>query len=162
MEIYFVLLKINYPKTLQPLTEVEGSYRPYGITYTIDGRKCTLYKDFKALKNANDVKHVRQGFLNLYHRCHTGLPLKDLYDEKELHNTHDFSHEGKQVTIFRIREGCIRFYFIYLCEKKVIILKVSSKRKDKLTKSEQSELEELAKKALAYQDHDLFLLRVLK
>jgi hypothetical protein len=92
-------------------------------------------------------------------KAHTGGPLSALYDVKKCHETHSFkwkAHDDHEEKVFRIwGAGDIRVNFIYLPDKKIVILKTWPKRKDKLTQGEKDHLENLAIEVLdTYEVYD--------
>ena len=72
------------------------------------------------------------------------MPLKELYDEKQCHETFSFEYKERTHKVFRIRQGPIRVNFIYLNDKRIVLLKTWAKRKDKLTKGDEKTLQDIA------------------
>lgn len=136
----------------------DGCWKVYTVCKTDRKASCTTRADVFHLE-ANDKKDARTSFVNLLNKAHTGQPLSALYDEKQCHETHSFKwkkHDENEEKVFRIwGTGDVRVNFIYLPDKRIVILKTWSKRKDKLSSGEKELLEELAKDVLdTYEAHE--------
>lgn len=143
---FFTRLKTGHPGPLKPPEDREGSWKVYHVCELADPRSSTTYADLAALEYKDKIQ-ARETFEHLNNCAQTGLPLSSLFDEKQCHPAHAFTpeYQNHEEKIWRIRGGPIRVYFIYLPEKRIVILKTSAKRKDKLSEREKKELEALAK-----------------
>ncbi len=109
--------------------------------------------DIKGMQNP-DAKAANLALINILHRAHIGKPFHALYDEKKYHEAHSFKWNNNTEKIFRVRQGDIRAYVFYLPNRVMLILKLSAKRKDKLSQAEKNELESLAIIALELQEQN--------
>jgi len=92
-------------------------------------------------------------FTVLGQKCESGKPLHEMYDKKKLHSALEFSYEnrrGEHVTdnVWRIRQENLRLYFIYLHDKRIVLLHLWYKRVDNLSESEEKHLGDLAEAIL--------------
>lgn len=147
---FFTRLKIGHPGPLVAPKDTPNSWKVYHICETSNCGSSTTFSDVAQL-DSMDTKQARETFIHLSNSAQTGLALNKLYDEKKCHEAHSFipngaSHEEK---IWRIwGSGAIRIYFIYLQDKKIVILKTSPKRTSVLTKGEKKHLEDMAQMVL--------------
>ena len=140
-------LKIGYPDPLRTPKDWEGSWKIYTVCTEESAKSCTTRKDIKSLQKQNK-ENARNTYVSFSNKAQTGLPLKELYDEKQCHIAHEFTLADpahQEIKIFRIwGTGKIRVYFIYLPEKRIVMLKTEPKHKDKLSDGEKLELETIA------------------
>lgn len=147
MPVFFTRLKVGHPEPLKPPEDWEGSWRIYTVCTTSNPKSCTTRTDVSKLE-LKDKLAARQAYVTFTNRAQTGQNLKDLYDDKQCHEAHSFkltAHDDHEEKIFRIRSGVIRLYFLYLPDRRIILLKTWPKRKDKLSQGEKLELEALAR-----------------
>jgi hypothetical protein len=167
MTTHFKRLKFGYPDPLKFPNDVEGSWKIYTVCNDSTVQSCTTREDVKRLQRQDQI-NARSTYVSFSNKAQTGLPLKDLYDEKKCHVAHEFTHTMpalQVVKVFRIwGAGTIRVYFIYLPGpgKRIAILKTKTKRQDKLTEGEKLELENIAKTVLNCVDEHGFDAREIK
>lgn len=86
----------------------------------------------------------------------TGQPLENIFDKKRCHDAHKFTDKnGRHQKIFRLRESNVRVYFIYPPPpplSMLLAIKISTKYKDRLSKSEKTELEKLVNLVIEHQE----------
>ncbi len=149
---YIAFTSTGYPKSINTFTITKNSWHVYLLCDTDLEGYCYFYNDVKQIKNVEDKKKVQNALLQLGQRCESGNPLKEFYDEKKCHEAFTFSlfkHSDNTQDVWRIRQGDVRIYFIYLPpEKRIILLGVSVKRKDNISEKEKNHLTSLAIKAL--------------
>lgn len=153
MSCYFTRLRVGHPKPLTAPTDGPKSWKIYTICAERSSTSCLTRKDVAEIlsKSQADGEAARKSYIDLLYKANTGRPLSDLYDEKKCHEAHSFKYENRDVKIFRIwGTGTIRIYFIYLEDRKIILLKTKPKRTDSLTKGEKEEIERLAKKVMDF------------
>lgn len=110
--------------------------------------KANLHEDIKKLQQG-DARKAKNMFTVLGQKCESGAPLNEMYDKKKLHEALEFSYtnkKGEQVidSVWRIRQEDLRLYFIYLSDKRLVLLHLWYKRVDKLSAAEKSHLGNLA------------------
>lgn len=151
MPIFFSRLQFGWPDELRQPIDNENSWRIYTACVSASRGSCTTRADIRAL-DATDKASARSTFVNFSLRAQTGQPLTELYDVKQCHEAHAFKvheHDQQLTKIWRLwTAGKIRTYFIYLPSKRLVILKSSAKRENRLSGSEKLELEGLAKAVL--------------
>ena len=119
--------------------------------------------DVRACQSIIDKQHIQTSFIALINMAHTGLPFSDLYDEKKCHVAHTFTRNHREEKIWRIwGAGTTRIYFIYLPERRIIILKAKAKRTDKLSSGELLELEGICGEVLDCTENYDFKSREIK
>lgn len=147
---HFTRLRFGYPDDYRPPTDKPGSWKVYVICSPDNPGDNEAKKDVWAMEEADRID-ARMSFVGFNNRTNLGKPLADIYDEKQLHEAHSYKanpHDQTAKKIFRIwGSGKIRIYFIYLLDKKILILKTAPKRTDRLKKGDKLELENLAKSA---------------
>lgn len=129
-----------------PAADHPNSWRVFHVCETEGKHTSTLYADIRAL-DAKDREQARSSLATFQTRAQTGMDLSAMYDAKKCHEAHSYSRtDGSEQKIWRIwGAGKIRIYFVYLDAKRIVVLKVCTKRVDKLSGGEKSELEERAK-----------------
>lgn len=147
-ETYFTRLKVGYPDERNHPPDQPSSWKVFTLCSTVSAHSCLTIRDIQALADEQDVSTARLLFRDLLNKASTGLDLTDLYDEKTCHEAHSFTHNHKDIKIFRIRRSAIRAYFIYYPGKIIILIKTKTKRSDKLSKGDKDELETIAKMAI--------------
>ncbi|NTV94844.1 MAG: hypothetical protein HGA75_05440 [Thiobacillus sp.] len=158
MEVYFTRLKVGWPEPQNAPEDWDGCWRVYTVCKTAKPSSSTTLADLRQLER-KDMLDARVSYVSLLNKAHTGQPLSSLYDEKQCHETHSFKrklHDNFEEKIFRIwGAGDIRINFIYLPDRRIVILKTWPKRKDKLSTGDKELLETLAKEVLdTYENHD--------
>ena len=149
MNIFFTRLKVGWPKPLKVPEDWDGCWKVYTICTVNNTYSCTTRADVRSLGSAKDKEDARSSYHDLLAKAHTGLNFTHLYDEKKCHEAHSFLFQTQEqncpnheVKIHRIwGTGVIRLYFLYLPNKRVVLLKTWAKRKNKLSEGEELQLE---------------------
>lgn len=149
MTVYFTRLRVGYPDPQQEPPNNPGSWKVFTVCADASKSSCTTRSDIALIKDEADLIHARAVYQNLQKRAAIGKPLKDQYDEKKCHEALSFLHNGHDHKIFRLRQGAIRVYFLYLNEKRIILIKTWAKRKDKLSEGEEEILKNLGESVLS-------------
>lgn len=150
MAVYFTRLRVGYPDPLQDPPSHHNSWKVFTVCSEETKRSCSTRSDIATLRLKSDVdaEHARCAYQGLQKRAVIGLPLQLQYDKDTCHEAHSFKKNGHDHKIFRVRQGPIRVYFIYLNDKCIVLLKTWTKRKDKLSAGEQLQLENIAELVL--------------
>lgn len=160
MTIFFSRLKVGYPEPLKSLEDLPESWKIFTILSAPNRGACNTRKDVNELAS-EDKRKARLAFITLINRAQTGQPLSALYDKKRCHDAFSFYFNGSLFTIYRLRTADVRIYFCYLPNKNIVILKTLSKRENKLSDGEESELENIARSVLQYSEPNNFMSRVI-
>lgn len=144
----------------RPVVAFEATDQSWKIfTYHSDSHN--FFESAKALQKLDRDK-FQLCIVNLGKRCKSGQPLKEVYDEKKLHEACKFKFKDETGSyqddnIYRIRQDDLRLYFIYKPPKKeIILLDVFTKRKDKLSQGEIKRLQNLARSIRSFEyNHDI-------
>jgi len=146
MTVFFTRLKVGWPEHQESPEDWDGCWRVYTICSGPNVNQSTTIADVNVLER-NDRYDARTSFHGLLQKAHTGMNFKDLYDEKQCHEAHSFKDANHhEIKIHRIwGTGKIRMYFLYLPGKKIVLIKTWAKRKNKLTKGDEEQLENMAK-----------------
>lgn len=151
MPFFFARLKVGWPDPLSAPEDWPGCWRVYTICLSDRHSSCTTRADVAVLSH-QDKLDARKSYVNFLNKAHTGQPLSTLFDEKQCHETHSFKwkpHDSHEEKILRIwGAGDVRVNFIYLPEKRIVIIKTWAKRKDKLSDGDKKLLEDIARKVL--------------
>lgn len=152
-------LKVNMPLHLKRITFqsirvqtqpepklLENSWLVFAPCESDDYSNCILFAQIKALKSQEDQKSAVLGLKKLIQVAALGQPLTAHYDAKHCHELHEFKYKGKTRVIWRIRHGDIRLPFYYGHGKLIFLAGALSKRKDKLSKTEELTLEKEVKR----------------
>ncbi len=115
-----------------------------------------FHDDIRALP-ASEKSKAKTLFWTLGQKCESGTPLVDMYHGDLLHQACDYSYtnsKGEHVVdkVWRIRQGSLRLYFIYLSDKRIALLHLWEKRQDKLSDSEENKLQKLAEAVAKSED----------
>lgn len=150
MAVYFTRLRVGYPDPLQEPPSHPNSWKVFTVCSEQTKRSCGTRADIAALKQKSevDVEHARSAYQGLQKRAAIGHSLQLQYDNDTCHEAYSFKHNGHEHKVFRIRQGPVRVYFIYLNDKRIAILKTWTKRKDKLSDGEQLQLKHIAELVL--------------
>lgn len=148
MTIHFHRLPYGWPDTYQQPTDHDGSWRIYTTCTDGSPRSCTTRADLQQLEKI-DLLSARSTFVSFSLKAQTGQPLSELFNETQCHEAHEFKlhkHDQQPTKIWRIwKAGKVRTYFVYLPNKRLVILKTAAKRVDKLSAGEKLELETAAR-----------------
>lgn len=151
MTIYFKRLR-PYPVVEEIPPDLPGCWRVFTICESIessDARPCTTLADARAMEKL-DLDNARSSWRSFLKKAHTGQNFSDLYDKKQCHEAHSFKSGSHDVKIWRVwGAGKIRIYFVYLPDKRIVVLKTWAKRENKLTSGETKLLEGIATKVLS-------------
>lgn len=162
MTVYFARLKVGHPEPQQEPPSNAESWKVYTICTDSSKASCSTRADVALIKGNADRGSARNAYQGLQKRAAIGLPLKDQYDEKACHESHSFVHNEHEHKIYRLRKEAIRVYFLYLNEKKILLLKTLVKRKGNLSQGEKDQISEIGKVALNCIDEHGFSARELK
>jgi len=137
----------GHPDHITLFTISENSWKILKC-FSSESPKSNFHDDIRNLQ-AIDHSKAKNMFVTLGQKCESGIPLNELYPIESLHAAHTFSytnHDGEHVidNIWRIRQGDLRLYFIYLSNKRIALLHLWYKRKNQLSMSEKKQLETLA------------------
>lgn len=108
-----------------------------------------LHQDIRDLP-ANERGKAKNLFYMMGQKCESGQPLEKMYLGDLLHDACNFTYTnlvGEHVIdkVWRIRQGDLRLYFIYYPPgKRIVLLHLWEKREDKLSASEENQLQVLA------------------
>lgn len=160
MSVFFTRLKVGHPEPLRAPEDTEESWKVFTVCRDQNKASCSTRKDVSELERP-DKEKARTAYVSLLNKAQAGQPFSAFYDEKQCHEAHTYNVNGAPFTIYRIRAGDIRIYFCYLPDKKIILLKTRTKRKNDLSKGEKNELEKIANDVLQYLDSSKFMLRVI-
>jgi phage-related protein len=149
MKIFLRRLIIrNFDPTSNTLDCPDNSWKVYSICETAKIQSCSTFSDIGAL-GSEDKRNARSSYISFLNRANTGQLISELFDEKQCHPTHTFKLGNKEVKIWRVwLAGVIRINFCYLPNKSIVVLKTWTKRKNKLSKSDKSQLENIALQVL--------------
>lgn len=147
-------LKVGYPKPRVHPPDWDGCWRVYTVCETSDPASCTTRRDISALGSELDESNARKSCVSLINKAHTGRPFSDLYDKTQCHPIHEYAHttstgQTELHKIWRIwGTGKTRLCFLYVPGRRIVLLSILAKRKNKLDDGEVSELESSAKAVL--------------
>ena len=134
----------GHPHGMTSFVSTPNSWKVYLLCQTSDVRSCYIFIDRVHLQ-AKDLGKFKTMLSQLGKHCESGIPLSTYYDEKSCHPAFSFTHNGKEEKVWRIRQGNLRLYFIYLPpEKRIVLLHIWVKNTDKISNAEQSSLQRLA------------------
>jgi mRNA-degrading endonuclease RelE of RelBE toxin-antitoxin system len=153
MDYHFTRLKVGYPEPLTAPPDHDYSWKVYTICKTDNKTSCTTRSDVNLLCVSDKYK-ARSCFLHIINNAQTGRQFSDLYDEKQCHEAFSFKHNENNQKIFRVRCGAIRVYFIYLPNKKILLLKTLAKRSGNITKKTKNEIIEIATAVLELNENE--------
>lgn len=142
------LLEINQQTLARPnvTTSVHGSspWRLLSRCESDQADSCLLLNKLVDLaqSNARDGKSALAALDKLMHVAVTGKDLASFYNKKQSHPIHDFVYKGAKHVIWRIRNNDVRITFYYAQGKIIFLTDAIAKRKDKLTKGEEKQLED--------------------
>nr|WP_315484951.1 hypothetical protein [uncultured Undibacterium sp.] len=137
----------GHPDPVEIPSDTELSYKLCMLVDTDRQPKELLYGDIFALETI-DRAAVQRGLIKFAKAAQTGQGFAVQYDSKQCHEAFEFVHSHKNYTVWRIRQNDIRIYFVYLQFKNICIVKIDSKRTDKLTTSQESEIKSRAQLAI--------------
>jgi hypothetical protein len=133
----------NWPDPIKIEPDHINSWKLYMIEDTDKKPSQYLYSDINSL-DYSDKNHAKQGLVKFAKIAQTGVELTSAYDAKQCHEAHQFSFNKSTTTVWRIRKEAIRIYFCYIPNRCIGIIKIDSKRANKLTNGEKLELETMA------------------
>jgi hypothetical protein len=136
-----------------------NGWKVYGWCSEGNLSSCELLARAK-LMEVLDAKHLLSGMAKLIGLACVGKPLKDMYDSKKCHESFTFTrNNGVEEKIHRIwPSGDMRIYFCYGSNKTIIVFYGLSKRKDKLTDGEKSELQVACEAFLTAQEQNKLII----
>lgn len=145
MTIYFTKLTVGYPDELKLQPEELGAWRLYVICAERRQNTSFLRSDIGDMAKADKIS-ARTSLVNFSERTKAGFLLSDVYDSKQCHVAHTTKRGNPPVLVdvWRIwGSGKIRVYFMYLPDRRIVVLKISPKREQKLTAEQKSVLDGL-------------------
>lgn len=146
---YIAFTSTGHPVSVNSFLITKNSWKVYLLCDTDFMNYCYFYDDVNNLKSDIDRNKIPVAMLNLGQACESGIPLKNLYNEKKCHEAITFSFNNKDIDIWRVRQGDIRIYFIYLPPtKRIVILGVRSKRKEDISEKDKKHFISLANTVL--------------
>lgn len=128
-------LKIGYPGPLRQPLLLEGSWRVMEVAeHTSNAMDRWILADIGALGSTSDTLAMRKSLIAFSERAATGRPLRDLYDEKQLHEI----TQCNGTKVLRIwGTGKSRILFVYGKARQLIIVRLFAKRTNLLTSGEE-------------------------
>lgn len=145
----------DFEKDSQDPTGCINGWKVYGWCSADDLKSCELLKRLADM-DITDAKHLLSGMAKLIKLACVGKPMKEMYDSKKCHEAFTFTRaNGQEEKVHRIWPGGdVRIYFCYGNDKSIIIFYGLSKRKDKLTDGEKSELQVACEAFLTAQEQN--------
>lgn len=142
---YIAFTSTGHPVSVNSFVITKNSWKVYLLCDTNFPNYCYFYDDAKSLKSDIDKNKVPVAMFNLGQACESGIPLKNVYNEKKCHEAITFTFENKDIDIWRIRQGHIRIYFIYLPPtKRIVILGMRAKRTGDISTKDKKHFKSLA------------------
>lgn len=148
MAIILAPLKLSgHPESTKLFNVTDLSWKVFKC-FSNSYPESNFHDDIKNLP-ASEKSKAKTLFWTLGQKCESGAPLRDMYNGSLLHDACNYSYtnnKGEHVIdkIWRIRQGDLRLYFIYLSDKRIALLNLWEKRQDKLSVSEENKLQKLA------------------
>jgi mRNA-degrading endonuclease RelE of RelBE toxin-antitoxin system len=139
----FAKLRTGYPGELDCSPDPPGAWAMYELCDREKRSSSLAHADVAAILSDKDTLHVRKTLVHFRESCKTGMDLAKLYEIESCHIAHTCKRGNPPVEtqVWRIRGGDTRIYFMYLPGKKIVILKLASKRTRKLSVGETTELD---------------------
>lgn len=135
----------GWPDPVSIPQDTEKSWKLHMLYDDDASPEAILFSDISSLEVADQL-NARKGLIKFAKHAQNGVNLCEAYDTKACHNSHEFNYDNTNIVIWRIRQANIRIYFCYLDNRNICVLKIDSKRKDKLDSGEIKALESRAKK----------------
>jgi len=138
----------GHPKELKLFKVTPLSWKIYKC-FSDSYPESNLHQDIRDLP-ANERSKAKNLFYMMGQKCESGQLLENMYLGDLLHNACNFTYTnlaGEHVIdkVWRIRQGDLRLYFIYKPPgKRIVLLHLWEKREDKLSASEERQLQVLA------------------
>lgn len=107
-----------------------------------------------------EIGAFRNGMSTILKLANAGRKLETYYDEKKCHETHTFTHQGKDHVIWRVRNSDVRLLFYYGNDQVVLLVDSFSKHKNKLTSAQKSHAETVVKAYLDAKEMKILELEV--
>lgn len=151
MPLYLTRLVVGQKQTPKyvPPDDWDGMWKIYTVCSSDNKVSCETRRDINNLPEPHK-SNVRKTLFKFFIRAHGGQKIELLFPKKsQCHIGHRFDFRGNEILIRRLwLAGDVRVYFIYLDEKKIIILQSLIKTKDDLTDGEKTHLKNLAERVL--------------
>jgi hypothetical protein len=135
-------LKPRECATTYPLAP--GAFAVCCVCETEDPLSATLLHDV-AQMSKGDRNSFRNGMSTLLKIANAGRVLSSHYDEKQCHQTHEFTYNDERHTIWRIRTGDMRSLFYYGSNKEILIVNAFPKHVNKLSNGQKLAAERVVK-----------------
>ena len=167
MNFYFhPIIAYGYPEPIFIHERSENAWKIYMICLAQTEKSSLIYKDRLDIEK---IYHsaINNLFSTLLINTSSGQDLSVHYHkEGDIHpalsvSYKDFKGASKKQTVFRIRQGDLRLYFIYRSKRTIILLKLMVKHTDDLTDSKKNYLSKLASIVLKMKDPDDIENRIL-
>jgi hypothetical protein len=161
--VYFARTEPGHPDPIPPKRDNPESWRIYEICDENSKFGSLLRRDIRAATSVKDKQGYRTSLIHFVAKAQIGMPLKEMYDEKQLHEAFSYKRkDGKESTVWRLRgTGDTRLYFVYAPKKRIVILNINVKRSDKLTSGEKEELKGLSEMVIETLETYEFELRII-
>ncbi|WP_298980185.1 hypothetical protein [uncultured Psychrobacter sp.] len=162
---YYTLETTGFPSNVK-FVNMPADFKIYLLCDTPDKRQVCIYQDRNDFRDSNskEDKNVQRLFLTLSKKLSESenvIELMDLYDDKELHPAHYTKIDSNKKTVYRIRKGGVRVYFVIIGSD-IILFRLSIKLQNKINKSEESIIDSRVKAIFSCPPHEnQFLKRVL-
>lgn len=163
---YFFRFKgFGYPDNFEPVEIPEDCWKVYMLSSSKDERNVFVYTDRKEFrlsskKDDKDVVHLYNKFIN---RCSLGMPFQDICSDSEYHDYTEVKRgHDAPVTVMRLRKSALRLCMVFCGANNIVLFRLSTKRQDKISKSEQNIIESRVHAIFKYPcESNEFLVRVL-
>lgn len=104
------LLKITFASVGIPGPEPAPDATPWSIYASCEeqrGETCELFQQIRRMPVTRDRKDALAALRKLIQVAASGKPLTAFYDKKQCHEIHTFHYDGRDTTIWRIRQNDI-------------------------------------------------------
>lgn len=162
---YYTLETTGFPSNVK-FVNMPADFKVYLLCDTPDKRQVCIYQDRNdfSKNNSKEDKNVQRLFLTLSKKLSESENVTDLlslYDSTELHPAHYTKVNGDEKTVYRIRRGGVRVYFV-LIGSDIILCRLSIKLQNKISKSEANVIDNRVKAVFMCPPYEnQFLKRVL-
>lgn len=137
---------VGWPEPLRRPVDRPESWKVYVVCVAERPGANTTMADVRALGSVADKEAARNSYIKFLNRAQTGVNLSALYDEGECHVAFTYTREdGSIEKVWRIwGNSKTRLYFVYLPDRRIVLLKTLAKRVDQLSEGEESEIRDIA------------------
>lgn len=127
----------GYPNRLRPIN-LPSSLSVYLLCNSKDKREIFVHNERQAIRsNKKESKNASLLFVNLAKRLNNCEYITQVFDVygNDLHTAFSHTINGNKINIYRLRNGCVRLYFVII-ESNMILFRLSLKKEDKISSSE--------------------------